>query len=212
MANLKQKKERSLPIHPIHMEKGDEDRRKESTEQSIGVLVTAPTSNRTLEITCNWKWRDRSLKTVTAPSPESVISVGPYAHSVKHALAHTHAHTHTHTHTIIYVVLITANEPRNSTGPVLETWLQALYSIVAISYRNIELNSICWSKNLRETSKITLRLKNMAIITSIRKNNKSSVKFNFVPQPLKRWLCLMCVERTGGLTSSLSFTHLHVRV
>ena len=54
MANLKQKKrerERSHPIHPIHMEKGGEDRRKERTEQSIGVLVTAPASNRTLEIT-----------------------------------------------------------------------------------------------------------------------------------------------------------------
>jgi len=61
MANLKQKKREREKSHPIHMEKGDEDRWKERTEQSIGVLVTAPASNRTLEIRCNWKWRERNL-------------------------------------------------------------------------------------------------------------------------------------------------------
>jgi hypothetical protein len=37
-----------------------------------------------------------------APSPESVISVRPFAHSDKHTLddtPHTHTHTHTHKHT-----------------------------------------------------------------------------------------------------------------
>jgi hypothetical protein len=54
MANKKKRereRKRPYPIHPIHMEKGGEDRRKERTEQSIEVLVTAQASNRTLEIT-----------------------------------------------------------------------------------------------------------------------------------------------------------------